>query len=110
MNQSIEEMKEGMTDTMNVIFSQLNGISKKLDAKFPNKMMRTRGLKPKSVVYSSDETEPEDEDMKDVEDEMLTLFRKMTRVRQRKFPVEKIQSEISAVRSLESINFYMQFL
>ena len=63
MNQNIEQMKESMTDTLNVIFSELNGISKKLDAKYPSKMMRTRGLKPKSVVYSSDNTETEDDDM-----------------------------------------------
>ena len=88
------------------MFTQLNGISHQLEAKFPNRAMRTRVQSAKNVVYSRDEVEEEDEEeeLRDVESDMLTLFRKMTRVRQRKFPVEKIQSEIEAVRSWKSNN------
>ena len=41
--------------------------------------------------------------MRDVEDQVLTLFRRMiSRGRQRKIPLEKIQTEISSVRSEQS--------
>ena len=59
----------------------------------------------KNVVYSSDDNqeEEEEEDMRDVEDQVLTLFRRMiSRGRQRKIPLEKIQTEISSVRSEQS--------
>ena len=106
INRNIEQMRESLTTTMNGMFTQLNGISHQLEAKFPNRAMRTRVQSAKNVVYSRDEVEEEDEEeeLRDVESDMLTLFRKMTRVRQRKFPVEKIQSEIEAVRSWKSNN------
>ena len=100
MNRNIEHLQGSLTETMTGMVTQLNSISKQLEAKFLNRGMRTRVQSAKNVVYSRDEVEDEDEEeLRDVESDMLTLFRKMTRVRQRKFPVEKIQSEIEAVRS-----------
>ena len=66
-------------------------------------------MSPHSVVHSSDDIEDEEEELRDVETDILKLFRKMNRVRTRKFPLEKIQSEIEAVRSLKS-SFCIFFL
>ena len=100
MNRNIEHLQGSLTETMTGMVTQLNSISKQLEAKFLNRGMRTRVHSAKNVVYSRDDLEEEDEEeLRDVESDMLTLFRKMTRVRQRKFPVEKIQSEIEAVRN-----------
>ena len=66
-------------------------------------------MSPHSVVHSSDDIEDEEEELRDVETDILKLFRKMNRVRTRKFPLEKIQSEIEAVRSLKS-SFCISFL
>ena len=108
MNQNIEQMQESLTGTLAGISSQLSAISQLLNTKFPLRAMRSR-MSPHSVVHSSDDIEDEEEELRDVETDILKLFRKMNRVRTRKFPLEKIQSEIEAVRSLKS-SFCISFL
>ena len=101
---NLEQIKETFTASLSVILNQLNGISHKLDAKFPLRGVRNRGgvTGARNVVYSSDDNQEEgeeEEDMRDVEDQVLSLFRRMiSRGRQRKIPLEKIQTEISSVR------------
>ena len=110
LSQNIQQMKESFTASLTVIVHQLDGISHKLDTKVPVRVLRTRGglTGAKNVVYSSgdnqeEEEEEEEEDMREVENQVLTLFRRMiSRGRQRKFPLEKIQTEISSVRSEQS--------
>ena len=109
LSQNIQQMKESFTASLTVIVEQLDGISHKLDTKVPVRVLRTRGglTGAKNVVYSSgdnqEEEEEEEEDMREVENQVLTLFRRMiSRGRQRKFPLEKIQTEISSVRSGQS--------
>ena len=80
LSQNLELMKETFSASLAGISNQLTGISHKLDAKFPVRVMRTRGgvTGAKNVVYSSDDNqEEEEEDMRDVEDQVLTLFRKV---------------------------------
>ena len=80
LSQNLDLMKESFSASLNGIANQLTGISHKLDAKFPVRVMRTRGgvTGAKNVVYSSDDNqEEEEEDMRDVEDQVLTLFRKV---------------------------------
>ena len=108
VNQNIEQMQESLTGTLAGISSQLSAISQLLNTKFPLRAMRGR-ISPQSVVHSSDDIEDEEEELRDVETDILKLFRKMNRVRTRKFPLEKIQSEIEAVRSLKS-SFCISFL
>ena len=53
---------------------------------------------------SEEEEEEDEEDLSRVEEEMMTLFRKITgpmrRARQRKYSSEKIESEIEKIRYL----------
>ena len=107
LSQNMQQMKESFTESLTAIVNQLDGISHKLDARFPVRVLRTRGgvTGAKNVVYSSDDNqeEEEEEDMREVESQVLTLFRRMiSRGRQRKIPLEKIQTEISSVRSEQS--------
>ena len=107
LSQNLDLMKETFSASLAGIAYQLTGISHKLDAKFPVRVMRTRGgvTGARNVVYSSDDNqeEEEEEDMREVESQVLTLFRRMiSRGRQRKIPLEKIQTEISSVRSEQS--------
>ena len=106
LSQNMQQMKESFTESLTAIVNQLDGISHKLDARFPVRVLRTRGgvTGVKNVVYSSDDNqEEEEEDMREVESQVLTLFRRMiSRGRQRKIPLEKIQTEISSVRSEQS--------
>ena len=114
LSQNMDQMKETLTAGLAGIVSQLAGISHKLDAKLPVRVVRTRGglTGARNVVFSSDDNqEEEEEDMRDVEDQVLALFRRMiSRGRQRKIPLEKIQTEISSVRrgatNLMLNNFY----
>ena len=115
LSQNMDQMKESLTAGLAGIVSQLAGISHKLDAKLPVRVVRTRGglTGARNVVYTSDDNqeEEEEEDMRDVEDQVLALFRRMiSRGRQRKIPLEKIQTEISSVRrgatNLMLNNFY----
>ena len=113
LSQNMDQMKESLTAGLAGIVSQLAGISHKLDAKLPVRVVRTRGglTGARNVVYTSDDNQEEEEDMRDVEDQVLALFRRMiSRGRQRKIPLEKIQTEISSVRrgatNLMLNNFY----
>ena len=107
LSTNLQQIKETFTASLAGIVSQLNGISHKLEAKFPLRGVRTRGglTGARNVVYSSDDNQEEeaDDDMRDVEDQVLSLFRRMiSRGRQRKIPLEKIQTEISSVRCEQS--------
>ena len=113
LSQNMDQMKESLTAGLAGIVSQLAGISHKLDAKLPVRVVRTRGglTGARNVVFSSDDNQEEEEDMRDVEDQVLALSRRMiSRGRQRKIPLEKIQTEISSVRrgatNLMLNNFY----
>ena len=105
LSQNLDLMKETFCASLAGIANQLTGISHKLDAKFPVRVMRTRGgvTGARNVVYSSDDNqEEEEEDMRDVEDQVSWFRRMISRGRQRKIPLEKIQTEISSVRSEQS--------
>ena len=108
LSTNLQQIKETFTASLAGIVSQLNGISHKLEAKFPLRGVRTRGglTGARNVVYSNDDNQKEkdeDDDMRDVEDQVLSLFRRMiSRGRQRKIPLEKIQTEISSVRCEQS--------
>ena len=97
---------------------QINGINSKLEQILPQKSvssMRVRsagGVPPRRVIVSrgQDEDQEEDEeDFSEVEEEMMNLFRKITsplrRVRQRKFSVDKLESDIAAVKYKQFIFF-----
>ena len=80
---------------------QLQAITSKLERVI---VPRRRSVaSPRHMVGTQDmDSEEEEEDLSRVEEEMMTLFRKITgpmrRARQRKYSADKIESEIEKIK------------
>ena len=79
---------------------QLQAITSKLERVI---VPRRRSVtSPRHMVGTQDMDSEEEEDLSRVEEEMMTLFRKITgpmrRARQRKYSADKIESEIEKIK------------
>ena len=112
LNDNVQDMKESFDSALRSINEQLTTMTQKLEIILPSRLMmgmRTRNMQsPLNIVRSPSEDTPDDakdddEDLTNVENDMLSLIRKITvplrRVRQRKFSVEKIENEIGAIKA-----------